>query len=109
MVVPSRLRWISRKKLEEHFLKPGRRQELGVRTPEEYEESARQTVQRGLQQGTRFTYEDIQSGEQRVGYFDRTTGRFTALTGSELRIVTHLVPSAGERYCRTRLNSSYPS
>ena len=106
MIDPARLRWVSPKKLLRHFRDHGG--EVGALTPVDYEESARETVRQGQRQGTRFTYDDLQSGERRVGYFDRGTGRFTALTNSERRIVTHFVPTRGEAYCRTRPNSTYP-
>jgi hypothetical protein len=60
---------------------------VGVRTAREYDESARLTIQ----VGRRFTYRDRSSGELRVGYWDASTGLFTAT--SQIRktptILTH--------------------
>ncbi len=106
VIDPARLRSVSPKKLLRHFRDHGG--EVGAQTPVDYEESARETVRQGQRQGTRFTYEDIQSSQQRVGYFDRLTGQLTALTESERRIVTHFVPTRGEQYCRTRQYPTYP-
>ena len=93
--------WANQAKLRSHFLKHG--YEVGATTAREYDLSARNTVANG----TRFTYVDRSTKQRRVGYFDKATGRFTALTDNERRIVSHFRPPAGEHYARTRLKSTY--
>jgi hypothetical protein len=70
----SSARWPSQAYLNIKFHKHGSL--LGVATLAKYDASARATVHAGRQ----FTYTDRQSGRPRVGYFDATTLRFTALS-----------------------------
>ncbi len=53
----------------------------------------------------RFTYTDLEADATRVGFFDPTSGRFTALTDDEAFILTHF--RATERYVRGLLDSDY--
>jgi hypothetical protein len=64
--------WKSRAHLEDHF--GWHRGELGLRSVEEYDASAQETINIG----TPCTYRDPVTGEPRVGYFHRETSRFTA-------------------------------
>lgn len=57
--------------------------------------------------GTRFTYDDNDSGERRVGYYDVASNRLTVLSDDERAIITHFPPSRGEQYCRDLPNSTY--
>lgn len=82
--------WTSSWKLHQHFLK--HRLEFFRHQPRfnfgnasEYNESAWQTIETG----TRFTYRDRGSRERRVGYYERATRRFVALTEDELLMLTH--------------------
>jgi pyocin large subunit-like protein len=85
--------------LEEHF----RKHPEGYRSAEEYDRGARETIRRGV----RFTYRDSQSDAPRLGFYDRETNRFTALTGDGRRITTHFRPDRGERYVRGLPGSTY--
>lgn len=78
---------------------------MGATTIDEYDASANATISNGV----RFEYIDTGSGEQRVGYFDRETGLFTALDALEQMVITHFKPARGEIYVRTRQNSTYQS
>ena len=73
---------------------------LGVATEQEYDESARETIRRGI----RFEYRE-RNGLPRVGYFDRGRGRLTALEIDESRITTHC--AASEVYVRRLRDSTY--
>lgn len=73
---------------------------LGVATEQEYDESARETIRRGI----RFEYRE-RNGLPRVGYFDRERGRLTALEIDENRITTHC--AASEVYVRRLRDSTY--
>jgi hypothetical protein len=82
-----------------HFRLHGHR--LRLRTVEEYDASARETIRLGV----RVSYMDLDSGEDRVGYFDPDRGRFTGLSADERFIVTHFRATA--RYVRRLLNVDY--
>ena len=65
--------WKTPEHLEDHC---GRhRRELGTRSIEEYDTSARETIAIGV----RFMYRDRGTGERRIGYFHRESSRMTAL------------------------------
>ena len=70
-------------------------------TVDDYDRSARETIARG----TRFTYNAPGTGEPRVGFFDRATGHFTALTDDEAILLTHYPLS--EAKIRALPNSTY--
>jgi hypothetical protein len=91
--------WRSRADLEDHFRKHGAR--VGVRTVEEYEASSREVIDIG----TYLEYRDRETGAWRVGYYDRATERFVAVTGDELEIVSHF--RADERYVSGLWRSTY--
>jgi pyocin large subunit-like protein len=67
----------------------------------DYERSSLATFRRG----TRFTYDD--GGVPRIGYYDKGTNRLTVVSDDGRAIITHFPPSGGERYCRSRTNSTY--
>ena len=75
--------WRSAEHLARHFRDHHRR--LRLRSVAAYDASARETIA----VGTYFEYRDLDSGDPRVGYYDRETGRFTALTSDESTILTH--------------------
>jgi hypothetical protein len=77
--------------------------DVNVRSIPDYDASARATI-RG---GTRFTYNDPRTGRPRIGYFDPTTGLFTALRGNGAFILTHFRPDDGEAYPLSLPNSTY--
>ena len=90
--------WTSRGDLEKHFRQ--HRRELGVSTIEEYDESARETIAAG----TYFEYRDLQTDDWHVGYYDRSTRRFVALSADEFVILTHF--RCPERYVARSLRGS---
>ena len=90
--------WMSREELEKHFRQ--HRRELGVGTVEEYDGSARETID----VGTYFEYRDLQTDDWRVGYYDSSTRRFTALNADETLILTHF--RCPERYVTRSLRGS---
>jgi pyocin large subunit-like protein len=100
---PARPSWVTREDLEEHFER--HKAEMGARTVQEYDRSARFTIANGQ----RFTYTDSDNGTPRVGYFIRRTGLLTVLTAGERRILTHFKPTGGVRYVRSQIDSDYPS
>jgi hypothetical protein len=59
-------------------------------TIEQYDQSAHETVEIGIL----FEYADPDSDDDRTGYFDLATGRFTGTTLDGL-IVTHFVTTEG--------------
>ena len=59
-------------------------------TVEQYDLSAHETVQNGI----RFEYADPDTDDDRIGFFDIATGRFTGTTLDGL-IVTHFVTTEG--------------
>ena len=90
--------WISREELYKHFRQ--HRRELGIDSVEEYDESAHETID----VGTYFEYRDLQADLWRVGYYDRSTRRFTALNADETVILTHF--RCPERYVARSLRGS---
>ena len=76
--------WQSRTHLEDHFADHGR--EVGARTVEEYDASARAVVARA---DMIFSYEDPTTGLIRVGSYESETGLFTALSHDDRWIVSH--------------------
>lgn len=92
--------WPSYDYLYHHFLAHGG--DLSVRTVDEYDASARAT----LRAGRRFTYIDRRSGEPRVGYYQPSPRRFTALTEDMQTILTHFRPEDPD-YPRKLLRSTY--
>ena len=91
-------RWRSEASRQHHFADHGR--EMGAATVEEYDAS----VDDALDHGTYFTYWDDTSGEDRVGCFDRPSGRFVGLTEDD-EVVTHFTTT--ERYVRRLPHSNY--
>lgn len=85
--------------LEAHFQKHPQ----GYRSVQEYDRGARDVVR----QGTAFSYRDREAGETRLGFFERGSGRFTALTRDGRRITTHFRPDDGERYVLRLPQSTY--
>ncbi len=75
--------WRSSQHLARHFQDHHRR--LRVRTIAAYDASARATIE----VGTYFEYRDLDSGDDRIGYYDRRARRFTALTSDGEIILTH--------------------
>lgn len=65
--------WRSAAHLEAHYLR--HRRLLAVHSIEAYDASTDETIAIG----TRFTYRDRDSGEQRIGYFHRDSSRFVAV------------------------------
>jgi hypothetical protein len=85
--------------LAEHFDKHPE----GYRSQAEYDRGAREVIRIGR----RFEYRDTQSNAPRVGYYDKPSNRFTAMTGDERRITTHFRPDRGESYVRGLPGSTY--
>ena len=79
--------WQSRGHLEDHFTDHG--PEVGARTVEEYDASARIVVERA---DIIFAYEDPTTHLPRVGCYDSETGLFTALSDDDRWIVSHFRP-----------------
>jgi hypothetical protein len=96
---PSQAPWGDPPARWNHYTK--HRNVLRVATEQEYDESARETIRRGV----RLTYRDRSTGARRVGYFERETGRFTALNEHETRIRSHFL--TGERQVRALPESDY--
>lgn len=90
--------WRSEEDLERHSLQ--HRRTLGVRTVEEYDKSAREAID----VGTYFEYRDLRTDEWHVGYYDRSTRRFTGLNADESEILTHF--RCPERYVARSLRGS---
>ena len=96
MSVPT---WRSERHRLQYF--EAHRRELRVTTAEQYDRSARETIEIG-------TYRDFfddESDEPRVGYYDRWTERLTVLSDDELVIRTHF--RCPERYVMSRRGSTY--
>lgn len=91
--------WSSPDHLTEHFAKHG--SEVGAATVEDYDASARRTIERGV----RLTHRDPTFGRLSVGYFDEQTNLFTVLNANETQIVSHFRTSA--RYVRRLPGSTY--
>ncbi len=85
--------------LQAHFQKHPE----GYRTVEEYDRGARDTIRKG----TAFTYLDRESNQRHLGFYDRQSNRFTALTLDGRRITTHFRPDQGEQYVRRLPESTY--
>ena len=81
--------WKSVDDLEGHFR--SHRRLLGVATVADYDASAQATIEAGAY----FEYLEPRTGDWRGGYYDRATGRFTAMNESD-EIVTHF--RCPERY-----------
>ena len=90
--------WKSEGHLARHFGLHGH--EVGARTIAEYDASAQET----LAVGRYFAYYDEDSGETRVGCYDRASQRFVATTEAD-EIVTHFV--CPEWYLRGLSDSEY--
>ena len=84
-------KWQSRKHLEDHFADHGG--EVGARTVEEYDASARALL--GRDDVTVFAYEDWETNFTRVGIFDANSGLFTFPSDDELWIVSHFRAERG--------------
>jgi hypothetical protein len=91
--------WKSRRHLDHRFQRHGR--DLDARTVEAYDASAREVVE----VGTFFEFRDPDTGEWRVGYYDRANERLTILTDDEAMIVSHF--RCLERYVEERPGSTY--
>jgi len=65
--------WRTWEHLADHF--PEHRGELRVRSIDEYDASAQETIRLGV----RFTYRDFTTGERRIGYYHRETARLVSL------------------------------
>ena len=87
--------------LEAHFQRHGA--EGSHRTAEEYDAAARETIRNG----TMFTYVDRESNAGRIGFYDKSTNRFTGVSGNGRRITTHFRPNRGEAYVRGLERSTY--
>ncbi len=74
--------WKTREHLDDHFRRHGH--EVGARTVAEYDASAQETYRIG----EIFGYEDPNTDERHVGYFDPTTRRFAA-TDEYDKLVSH--------------------
>ncbi len=92
-------RWASQARLNRHFRRHGG--EVGAPDAASYDASARQTIRTGV----RFTYRDLITQEMRIGFFDPSTGRFTALSEDGTTILTHFVTT--ETYIRSRPDLTY--
>ena len=91
--------WRSPEHLADHFRRHGRRP--GLRTIEAYDSSAAETIDLG----TYFEYRDLKTDAPRVGYYDRVTQRFTALTDDGATILTHY--RCPERHVSGLVGSTY--
>ncbi len=85
--------------LDAHFQK----HRDGYKTVQEYDRGARDVIRNG----TAFTYLDRESGDRHLGFYDKATNRFTAVTLDGRRITTHFQPDNGERYVRELPESTY--
>jgi pyocin large subunit-like protein len=87
--------------LQEHFRKHGR--EGPYSSVAEYDRAARDTVVNGIS----FTYLDRESRAQRLGFYHRSTNRFTSLTADGQRITTFFHPERRDSYVRGLDRSTY--
>ena len=87
--------------LEAHFQRHG--PEGQHQTAEAYDAAARETIRTG----TMFTYVDRESNAGRIGFYDKSANRFTAVSGNGRRLTTHFRPSRGEAYVRGLERSTY--
>jgi hypothetical protein len=85
--------------LEAHFQKHPE----GYRTVQEYDRGARDTILKGNE----FTYLDRESSQRHLGFYEKDTNRFTALTLDGGRITTHFRPDQEERCVRQLPESTY--
>lgn len=85
--------------LDAHFQK----HRDGYGTVQEYDRGARDVIRKG----TAFTYLDRESGDRHLGFYDKPSNRFTAMTLDGRRITTHFQPDNGERYVRGLPESTY--
>ena len=81
-----------------HYAEHGRG--VGAWSEQEYDESARRTIQ----DGRRFEYRE-RNGVERVGYYDMRRGLLTCLQRDERRITSHF--AASEAYARRLRDSTY--
>jgi hypothetical protein len=97
--------WASQGKLIQHYRKHWHQVQgvgsPGVFTIDDYDRSARETIA----VGTPFTYVDRGSQLRRIGYYDRRTDRFTAVTEDGATIPTHYIMT--ESQIRGLLSSDY--
>jgi hypothetical protein len=82
--------WDSERKLERHFRDHGRA--LGCSDVASYDRSALETVDVGIP----FRYVDRGSSEERLGYYEPISERFTAINPDNMTIVSHF--RCDERY-----------
>jgi len=94
-------RWRSRLAERHHFERHGA--EVGAGDAERYTASALATIR----SGRRFTFQDATTGDPRIGYFQRRTGRLTVVSADGLFIVTHFRCEGGAAYVRRLTESSY--
>lgn len=85
--------------LQAHFQK----HRNGYRTEQEYDLGARAVIR----DGTAFTYVDRESGDRHLGFYEKSSNRFTAMTEDGRRITTHFEPDNGEAYVRQLPQSTY--
>jgi hypothetical protein len=76
--------WKTRRHLTDHYR--AHRSEFPGFSIEAYDASAHETLTIGVS----FNYVDFRTDEDRIGCFDRESGRFTATTTDDL-IVTHFI------------------
>jgi hypothetical protein len=93
-------RWPNPRYMRRRFRK--HRNGLGVLTEADFDRSARATVRTWR----RFTYTDHEYKEPRVGYYDRRTRRFTALSADEILLLSHF-RTDDARYPRRLPDSTY--
>ena len=87
--------------LRRHYQDHGRK--FPFTSIRDYEDSSIETTQVGVE----FTYTDDATGRQRIGYYDRASNRFTAVSADRRRILTHFPPDHGERYVEDLTDSTY--
>ena len=87
--------------LRRHFRKHGPK--LPLLNVVDYEASALATVR----YGRRFRYNDPESGDPCIGYYEVGSNRFTSVSDDERAIITHFPPRRGEQYCRDLPQSTY--
>jgi hypothetical protein len=99
--------WADEDDLHGHFRKHAPK--LGISNVADYDASARETIRLGVPFA--YTYEDPNIpgiSEPRLGYYDRLTNRFTAVTEDEIQLLSHFRPDRGEQYVRDLPDSTYP-
>ncbi len=80
--------WKTRNHLSTHYR--NHHDEFPGYTVEQYDQSGHETIEIGIP----FGYADPDTDDDRIGYFDTATGRFTGTTLDGL-IVTHFVTTEG--------------